>query len=332
MFVTKILIDMGHPAHVHFWKNFIWEMEKRGHEFKVVVREKNPMKEMLEHYKIPFTSLGSPPSGTLNKAARLPANDLRVLKIARQFKPDILTGIGSPYVAHVAKLMRKPSYIFTDTEHAALINKLAVPFATKVLTPDCFMGGFGSKHVRYNSFHELAYLHPKRFKEKGIGKKNIIIRLSSWDASHDKGRQVIEDFAARHMTKVLSEYGNVIVSREWGKRMTLNGNLYEPWQLHAIMKNSMLYLGDGATMATESALLGVPAIYVSPLAGTMGNHQELDNHGLIWQCTELPSDRFLDTVLGMRKSMFKEHKNYLLAKKCDMTEYMVDFFEGGTKR
>jgi len=25
--VTRILIDMGHPAHVHFWKNFIWEME-----------------------------------------------------------------------------------------------------------------------------------------------------------------------------------------------------------------------------------------------------------------------------------------------------------------
>lgn len=39
----KILIDMGHPAHVHFWKNFIWEMEKQGHEFKVVVREKNPI-------------------------------------------------------------------------------------------------------------------------------------------------------------------------------------------------------------------------------------------------------------------------------------------------
>ena len=39
-------------------------MEKKGHDFKVIMREKNPMRELLEHYKIPFTSIGSPPSGT----------------------------------------------------------------------------------------------------------------------------------------------------------------------------------------------------------------------------------------------------------------------------
>lgn len=26
----RILIDMGHPGHVHLFKNFIREMEKRG--------------------------------------------------------------------------------------------------------------------------------------------------------------------------------------------------------------------------------------------------------------------------------------------------------------
>ena len=26
--MAKILVDIGHPAHVHFFKNFIWEMEK----------------------------------------------------------------------------------------------------------------------------------------------------------------------------------------------------------------------------------------------------------------------------------------------------------------
>lgn len=107
--MTKILIDMGHPAHVHFWKNFIWEMEKKGHEFKIAVRMKNPMRELLTHYDFPFYTLGSPPSGKFNKAVRLPANDLRLLKMAKEFKPDVLTGIGSPYVAQVAKLMRKPS-------------------------------------------------------------------------------------------------------------------------------------------------------------------------------------------------------------------------------
>ncbi len=37
----RILVDIGHPAHVHFFKNFIWEMEKRGHEFIVTARDKD---------------------------------------------------------------------------------------------------------------------------------------------------------------------------------------------------------------------------------------------------------------------------------------------------
>jgi uncharacterized protein len=324
----RILIDMGHPAHVHFWKNFIWEMEKKGHDFKVIVREKNPMKELLEHYKIPFTSIGSPPSGTLNKAVRMPANDMKILKIAREFKPDVLTGIGSPYVAQVGKLIRKPSYIFTDTEHATLINRLAVPFATKVLTPSCFLNDLGSKHVRYNSFHELAYLHPNRFKEKGIGKRNIIIRLSSWDASHDKGRQVIEDITFSHLSRKLADYGNVVMSREDGKRMTLEGKLYEPWQLHAIMKNAILYIGDGATMATECALLGVPAIYVSPLAGTMGNHENLEEYGLMLPRKMLPSDNTITSIIETPKSVWKEKQQRMIRDKIDMTDYMINFFEG----
>jgi len=326
--VTRILIDMGHPAHVHFWKNFIWEMEKKGHEFKIAVREKNPMKELLGHYQIPFTDIGSPPSGTLNKALRMPANDMKLLKIARDFKPDVLTGIGSPYVAQVGKLIRKPSYIFTDTEHAKLINKLAVPFATKVLTPGCFLNDLGSKHIRYNSFHELAYLHPNRFKDKGIGKRNIIIRLSSWDASHDKGRQVIEDIIFSHLSKKLAVYGDVVNSREEGIRMTLQGRLYEPWQLHAIMKNAILYIGDGATMATESALLGVPSIYISPLAGTMGNHIDLEHYRLLYSLKELPNEKLLEMIFSTPRSLWKSHQKNMLKDKIDMTKFMIEYFEG----
>ena len=28
----KILIDIGHPGHVHFFKHAVWELQKRGHE------------------------------------------------------------------------------------------------------------------------------------------------------------------------------------------------------------------------------------------------------------------------------------------------------------
>ena len=33
----KIIVDILHPAHVHFFKNIIWELEKQGYEFKIVI-------------------------------------------------------------------------------------------------------------------------------------------------------------------------------------------------------------------------------------------------------------------------------------------------------
>lgn len=36
----KIFIDIGHPAHVHYFKIFIWLMHKNGHSIFISVRER----------------------------------------------------------------------------------------------------------------------------------------------------------------------------------------------------------------------------------------------------------------------------------------------------
>jgi predicted glycosyltransferase len=36
----RILIDIGHPAHVHYFKNAINQLQQRGHAVFVVAREK----------------------------------------------------------------------------------------------------------------------------------------------------------------------------------------------------------------------------------------------------------------------------------------------------
>ncbi|MDD1696935.1 MAG: DUF354 domain-containing protein, partial [Methanoregula sp.] len=35
-----MLIDIGHPAHVHFFKYLIRNMEKNGHVVKITARDK----------------------------------------------------------------------------------------------------------------------------------------------------------------------------------------------------------------------------------------------------------------------------------------------------
>ena len=48
----KILIDINHPAHVHYFKNFIKIMEKKGHEFLIISRNKE-----INGLKLPISKI-----------------------------------------------------------------------------------------------------------------------------------------------------------------------------------------------------------------------------------------------------------------------------------
>lgn len=71
----KILFDMGHPAHVHFFKNAIWELEKRGHQVKVTAREKDVTLELLGAYKIPYVVRGRLSTGEPVATETLPGRE-----------------------------------------------------------------------------------------------------------------------------------------------------------------------------------------------------------------------------------------------------------------
>ena len=108
--------------------------------------------------------------------------------------------------------------------------------------------------------------------------------------------------------------------------LTLDGKLYGPEQMHGILKNAKLYIGDGATMATESALLGIPSIYVSALAGTMGNHVDLEQHGLMRSYNRLPHiDHIVDFIESGKQ--VKKLKDSMVKEKIDVTEFMMEYFE-----
>ena len=45
----NILIDIGHPAHVHLFKNFAWDMQNNGHKILFTCREKEFEIDLLKH-------------------------------------------------------------------------------------------------------------------------------------------------------------------------------------------------------------------------------------------------------------------------------------------
>ena len=55
----KIFVDIGHPAHVHYFKNLILNLKDKGHEFLITARKKDVSQELLDNYNIPYTSRGT---------------------------------------------------------------------------------------------------------------------------------------------------------------------------------------------------------------------------------------------------------------------------------
>ena len=159
----KIMIDIGHPAHVHLFKHFAWEMQKKGHVIFFTCRDKEFESYLLEKYGFLYRSFGKKYVSRLGKLWGLIEFDLKEYLTGLKFKPDAFLSHGSIYAAHAAFLMGKPHISLEDTFNFEQIN-LYKPFTKVILTGD-YDHPLKSerKVVSYSGYHELAYLHPNRF-------------------------------------------------------------------------------------------------------------------------------------------------------------------------
>lgn len=336
----RIIVDIGHPAHVHFFKNAIWNLEKKGHQIKVVSRDKDVVIELLDAYKIPHTVLSTAKHSKVHLFEELFVRESKLYSIARQFDPDLIMGILSPPVAHVAWALGKKSIIFNDTEHAEIAQKTTYPFCDIICTPTSFKKDVGKKQIRYRGYHELAYLHPAYFspnpevlRELDVEPEEpfVILRFISWDAHHDVGQYGINNKLA--LVQELEKFGKVFISSE--------GQLAEEFdkyrirvpseKIHSLLYYATLCVGEGATMAVESAILGTPSIYVSSLAGTMGNFSELEEkYGLLFNYSD--SEAALSKAVELirdpeLKKTWSSKRAALLKDKIDVTKFMVELIE-----
>ena len=55
----KILFDIGHPAHVHLFRNAVNILEKKGHELKITARDKDIALDLLNNYGFSYEVIGT---------------------------------------------------------------------------------------------------------------------------------------------------------------------------------------------------------------------------------------------------------------------------------
>jgi len=332
----RVMITIQHPGHVHFFRHPIAELEARGHEVHVFARESDVAIQLLEAYDIDHEVLAGESDSLVSLAAVQATYELRLLRRARRIDPDVITAIGGVAAAHVASVTSAKSLVFYDTEHATLITKLAYPFADTISTPACYRDEIGAKQVTYPGYHELAYLHPDRFEpdptvleEVGLNPETsfAVVRLSSWDASHDVGHGGFDD--PRAVVDRLEDAGlHVLLTAEGEPPSELASYQFEtsPDRMHDLLASADVVLSEGATTAAESAVLGTPAVYVNPLS--LGYTAELEEeYGLLFEYTgDERHARGLEQAISVIEEpaeTWERRREHLLADRIDVTELVV---------
>ena len=337
----KVLICVWHPKDVNTLKNVIELLNKKGHEVKIVAALKENTTSILDAYNFEYETLKHFDT-IFYKAIGLLKLDFDLYTISKKFSPDVLVG-GSPYAAHVGKLLGKPHICLSDTERATLALFLSLPFSDILCTPLCFSKNFGDKQISFDGYFELAYLHPNYFSpnpsilEKfGLSRDErfVLLKFSSLNSSHDLG---VKGFNFKTNNEILEfitkleVYGRVLVFSE--VKLTSKLEKYKIdiplTEFHNLMSFATMYIGEGATMAAEAAVLGVPSIYVSTTR--RGYLDELETKYDLAYTVSNKKKALEKSIFLLKdkdiKTKFQIKRELMLNEKIDPTEFMIDIIE-----
>lgn len=346
----RILIDIGHPAHVHLFKNTYFELVKHNHFVLVTVKDIPSAKDLLDLYKIKYIEIGSKNDSIFHKGISQLKYNAKVFRIVK--KHNIELGIGSSItLAHISKITSMKSIILDDDDDDVepLFVKYAHPFADVILSPDALKGSRkNNKTIFYSGNHELAYLHPNNFtpdikvlKEFGlnINDKFFIMRFNAFKAHHDIGINGLNIEQKLNLVKLLKPYGKILITTE----RKIEPELLEfqlsvsPDKIHSLMHYATFFIGDSQTMTSEAAILGVPSIRCNSLVGKLSCIEEIEHkYDLTYGFLPENFDKMLYKIENLIKiknikSDWYIKKEKMLNDKIEVTNFLVWFIENYSK-
>ena len=298
----NILFVSGHPAQVHNFRNVRTELIKAGHQVFWLTTPKDIATNLLDVYNIPYDVLHKPNKGVMSKAWTLLRNVLWEIKYLRRNKIDIAVTRTCPYTTIAAKLCCVKHIILDDTEHAAAKTTFMTNIVDEVLVPECFWFPLRKDELRFPGNIEIHYLHPNRFTPSPVwdllgiepDTRFAIVRFVKWDAWHDT--QLVGGFTLdqkRQLIARLSKHLRVFISSESELPSDLEPyRIHIPIQrMHDVQAAAALFVGESATMASESVVLGTPAIYIDEVG--RGYTDEEARHNLLWMFRPVPNRSYL---------------------------------------
>ncbi|MBK0400379.1 hypothetical protein H0I76_14355 [Limibaculum sp. M0105] len=344
-----MLIDILHPAHVHFFREFHGEMAARGHELRVLSRHKDVATELLDAYGIQHEVISSQRPGRWRLAAELAQRVRSTSQEIRAFRPDVIVGLMGPSIALAGFVHRTRTLVFYDNETTDRLNRAVARLADAWISPRGFEHDYGSRHLRYDGYHELAYLHPARFtpdasrlRTHGIDPTQpySLMRFVAWESIHDVGEIGFGAAGKRRAIELLSRLGRVYISSERPLPPE-----FEHYRLplpvedvHHALAFATVVVGESSTMASEAACLGTHAVFVSRSGRGVNTEQER-RYGLVRTFhggREAEALTWIEHLASRDPHTIqheaRERREAMLADVIDVTGFLVDYVETGSTK
>jgi predicted glycosyltransferase len=338
--MSRIHFDITHPAHVHLFRHAIYDLVDSGHSVAVSSREKELTTDLLDAYGIDHTVLSTMGTRTIELVPEWLLRDVRTIRYARRFDPDVVVSRLSPTAVHAAAMVGAGAVAFHDHEGTNRLASALAPFTDRICTPATFDGDFGAPHRRHEGLQELAYLHPERFvpdrgrlREHGVDPDEpyAVLRFVSMGAHHDIGLSGFPVGAKRRLIEELSAHGDVYVSTEGAVPPELDAEdiPVPPTAIHDLLSEASLFVTDSNTMATEAGLLGTPTVRSGAYAetGEFSNFAALAEAGLVESIPE--GDAAVDRAVELMAdpdagSRWERRRAAYVEGKPDLTDYIVE--------
>jgi uncharacterized protein len=341
----NILIEIGHPAHVHKLAPTIHILTGKGHKVMVVTKEIHSVVFLLKQFGIPFQVIGMKKDSLAGKGIMQLWYNLYCYILLKREKIDLM--IGCVTASYMTRLTKIPSILLDDDDDEVepLLVKYIHPYLTEILSPSALAGNRHRKDtIYYPGYHELAYLHPNRFtpdesilEEIGLkpGDPYYVVRFNAFKAHHDIGVHGLTIESKRRLIAQLETAGTVFITseRNLDEEFRKYQLLLSPEKIHSLIYYATLLIGDSQTMTSEAAILGTPAVKCNTFAGKLAVPNELEQkYRLCYSFLPEESEAFfakIDELLHVSdlKSQFLTRKNKMLDDKIDVTAFYAWFIE-----
>lgn len=338
-----ILFEINHPGHIHLFRNLYFELQKRNISAVFLIKSDSVIERLAKHHQLPVIKMGAKGKGLLQKYLFQLKFLVKSVFIARKYKANLGLGV-SMNLPLVSKFSRMKSIGFDDDDMTA--TPVFAKYANKasvILTPSALSHEQrGPNQICYAGFHELAYLHPKRFKPDpeilsvlrvDPNESYFIVRFNSFNAHHDIGQKGMSFDQKKDLIRKLEKQGRVFISTE--SKIDTEWTDYRlpdrPELMHSFLAFAKMYVGESQTITSEAAALGVPAFKCNTFAKKLSIPNELENeYGLCY--SYLPEEfpnmlEKIDELLSVRnlKEEWRQRRQKMLNDKIDVTAFLVWF-------